>query len=102
LVSAHRYSQELALLRSFLRNVCRVACVLLLSAPPAALAQTPDALFRDPPADADRPARLFVVHIPTHGRQINGVIYAPTGTGPHPVVILYHGLPGNEHLARAL
>jgi uncharacterized protein len=90
---------------TFAHNVYRAACALLLSVPLAALAQTPEALFQDPSRDADQPARMFVVHIPTHGTQINGVIYAPTGTGPHPVVILYHGLPGNEQnldLAQAL
>lgn len=48
---------------------------------------------------------MFVVHIPTHGTLINGVIYSPAGAGPHPIVILYHGLPGNEQnldLAQAL
>jgi pimeloyl-ACP methyl ester carboxylesterase len=87
------------------QNVSRAACALLLSAPLAALAQAPDALFKDPPRDPNRPARLFVVHIPTHGTHINGVIYGPSGTGPHPVVILFHGLPGNEQnldLAQAL
>ena len=48
---------------------------------------------------------MHVVHIPTHGVEINGLIYVPAGAGPHPVVILFHGLPGNEQnldLAQAL
>lgn len=83
----------------------RLACTLLLAAPLAAGSEIGDALFQDPPRDADHPARMFVVHIPTHGTLINGVIYSPAGTGPHPIVIFYHGLPGNEQnldLAQAL
>jgi uncharacterized protein len=76
--------------------VSRLACTLLLAAPLAARSETGDALSQDPLRDADHPASMFVVHIPTHGLLINGVIYSPAGAGPHPIVILYHGLPGNE------
>lgn len=78
---------------------------MLLAVPVAARSETGDALFKDPPRDADHPARMFVVHIPTHGALINGVIYSPAGAVPHPVAILYHGMPGNEQnldLAQAL
>jgi len=39
---------------------------------------------------------MDVLHIPTHGLLINGLIYKPAGTGPHPALVLCHGLPGNE------
>lgn len=39
---------------------------------------------------------MEVVHIPSSGVQINGVVYVASGAGPHPTVILCHGLPGNE------
>lgn len=39
---------------------------------------------------------MQVLHIPSHGVQINGILYAPSGAGPHPTLILCHGLPGNE------
>lgn len=86
-------------------TISRLACTLLLLAPVAAWTETGDALFQDPPRDAAHPARMFVVHIPTQGKPINGVIYSPAGAVPHPVAILYHGLPGNEQnldLAQAL
>lgn len=64
-----------------------------LAAPPADL---PAAIFTDPPADAAHPARMEVLHIPSHGVEINGVAYLAAGAGPHPTVVLFHGLPGNE------
>jgi pimeloyl-ACP methyl ester carboxylesterase len=39
---------------------------------------------------------MTVLHIPSHGVVINGVIYQPSGAGPHPTLVLCHGLPGNE------
>ncbi len=37
-----------------------------------------------------------MLHIPTHGVQVNGVLYRPSGVGPHPTLVLFHGFPGNE------
>jgi uncharacterized protein len=56
----------------------------------------PAAIFSDPPADAAHPAAMTVLHIPTHGVLINGLLYSPAGAGPHPTLIICHGLPGNE------
>lgn len=56
----------------------------------------PAAIYTDPPADKDHPARMTVLHIPTHGVLINGLLYSPPGAGPHPTLVLCHGLPGNE------
>jgi pimeloyl-ACP methyl ester carboxylesterase len=63
----------------------------------AAFAQSvPPAIFTDPPADSAHPAKMDVLHIPTHGVLINGLIYQPSGAGPHPTLVICHGLPGNE------
>jgi pimeloyl-ACP methyl ester carboxylesterase len=56
----------------------------------------PDALFRDPPADLDFPAETVAEAIPSHGANLNAVLYVAAGAGPHPAVLLLHGLPGNE------
>jgi uncharacterized protein len=56
----------------------------------------PAAIFTDPPADAAHPAAMTVLHIPTHGVLINGLVYSPPGAGPHPTLLICHGLPGNE------
>jgi pimeloyl-ACP methyl ester carboxylesterase len=75
-------------------------CVLLIFAAliaTTASAQTvPPAIFTDPPADAAHPANMTVLHIPTHGVLINGLVYLPSGPGPHPTLVLCQGLPGNE------
>ena len=75
------------------------ATVVLLVLPFPALAQPPAmpaAIYTDPPVDKAHPAAMEVVHIPTGGVEINGVVYIPSGPGPHPTVVLCHGLPGNE------
>lgn len=56
----------------------------------------PRAIFTDPPPDPANPARLTVLRIPTHGVQLNGIVYQPSGAGPHPTLVICHGLPGNE------
>ncbi|MEG3148100.1 alpha/beta hydrolase [Sphingomonas sp. RT2P30] len=75
------------------------------AAAPAGAQDVPAAIFTDPPHDAAHPARMAVLHIPSGGVAINGLAYVAAGAGPHPVVVLCHGLPGNEKnldLAQAL
>jgi len=50
----------------------------------------------DPTPDKAHPAKMTVVHIPTHGLLINGVVYQASGAGLHPTIAICHGLPGNE------
>jgi len=71
--------------------------VLLSFCADGAFAQSvPAAIYTDPPADAAHPASMTVLHIPSHGVFINGLVYAPAGAGPHPTLVICHGLPGNE------
>ena len=63
---------------------------------PAVAQDVPAAIFTDPVRDAAHPARMEVLHIPSGGVAINGLAYVAAGAGPHPVVLLCHGLPGNE------
>jgi acetyl esterase/lipase len=72
-----------------------LALAALLSAASAAQS-VPAAISSDPPSDARHPASMAVVHIPSHGLLINGLVYQPAGAGPHPTLIICHGLPGNE------
>jgi len=58
--------------------------------------QVPPSIFTDPPVDKVHPAKMTVLHIPSHGVLINGLVYHPPGVGPHPTLIICHGLPGNE------
>lgn len=69
----------------------------LIGAPPVVAAElVPAAIFTDPPADAAHPAAMTVLHVPSHGVLINGLVYSPPGAGPHPTLVICHGLPGNE------
>jgi uncharacterized protein len=78
----------------------RVSTVLLcalLATPLGAAAQPiPAAIFTDPQVDTAHPAAMRVLHIPSHGVLINGLVYSPPGAGPHPTLLICHGLPGNE------
>jgi pimeloyl-ACP methyl ester carboxylesterase len=87
----------------------RLACLaaLALFAAPAVLhaEPIPAAVISDPPRDGTTPAGVNAVPIPTHGMNINAVLYTAAGAGPHPTVLLLHGLPGNEQnldLAQAI
>jgi pimeloyl-ACP methyl ester carboxylesterase len=73
-----------------------LGAALALGLASGAAAAPPAAIFTDPPADAAHPARMEVLHIPSGGVSINGIAYVAAGVGPHPTVVLFHGLPGNE------
>jgi pimeloyl-ACP methyl ester carboxylesterase len=77
----------------------RVVAILLaaLALPLTAGAKPPAAaIYTDPPADAAHPAAMKVLHIPSHGALINGIVYTAAGAGRHPTLVICHGLPGNE------
>src|SRR5215472_2330612 len=87
--------------REFRRNAMRlpmfgVLSSLCLASAPVVAQSIPAAIFTDPPRDAAHPAAMTVLHIPTHGVLINGLLYSPSGSGPHPTLLICHGLPGNE------
>jgi pimeloyl-ACP methyl ester carboxylesterase len=69
---------------------------LIIAAAPATAAAVESAIYTDPPHDAAHPARMEVLHIPSHGVVFNGVAYLAAGAGVHPTLVLMHGLPGNE------
>lgn len=72
------------------------ACLLLslaMSPVRADDAQKP-ALLTKPEASAK--ASMETMQIPSHGSSLNALVYVAAGAGPHPVVILLHGFPGNE------
>jgi acetyl esterase/lipase len=73
----------------------------LAALPAAAAAHVPPArinpaIYTDPPHDHAHPPGMQVLHIPSGGVAMNGVAYTPAGQGRHPVLVLLHGLPGNE------
>lgn len=56
----------------------------------------PPAIYTDPAQDPKSPAAMEVLHIPSGDLTINGVAYLAAGAGPHPTLVIMHGLPGNE------
>lgn len=92
------------------------ALMLALAAMPARAANTPhpglprsgdipNAVIADPHPDKAHPPAMFYVRVESHSSLMNGLIYTPSGAGPHPAVVLFHGFPGNEQnldLAQAM
>jgi uncharacterized protein len=76
-----------------------LTAALALSLTLAAQAQIPAAITADPainPADKAHPAAMQSFQIPSHGAAMNAIAYLAAGAGPHPVVLVLHGFPGNE------
>ncbi len=80
----------------FIRLLSFIILAALCIAPTAPAQSVPEVIFTDPPADAAHPAKMTVLHIPSHGLLINGIAYQPAGAGLHPTLVICHGLPGNE------
>lgn len=59
-------------------------------------AQTPNPISTDPAVDKANPPAIETFQIPSHGSGLNALMYVAGGAGPHPVVIILHGFPGNE------
>ena len=89
-----------------MRLLTAITALILLSVTAAARAEPiPASVIADPQQDKAHPAAMAAIAIPTHGVNINAVLYAAAGEGPHPTVLLLHGLPGNEQnldLAQAM
>jgi uncharacterized protein len=74
-----------------------VVCACLLAAGlNAAAQQALPAIASDPPVATEHRAAMEAFQIPSHGAQLNAIAYLAAGAGPHPVVIVLHGFPGNE------
>jgi pimeloyl-ACP methyl ester carboxylesterase len=58
--------------------------------------QVPAAVASDPVPDKAFPATTSAFLLPSHGEKLNAIVYIASGAGPHPIVVLLHGFPGNE------
>jgi pimeloyl-ACP methyl ester carboxylesterase len=86
------------------RLAALAAAAALISFPLGAMA-APAAVVADPPVAKDHRASMYAFALPSHGVNINAVLYTAAGDGAHPTVLLLHGLPGNEQnldLAQAM
>jgi uncharacterized protein len=88
------------------RRFIVVAALFCISLPIVLHAQQlPTAITTDPSPDKTYPAAIQTFQIPSHGAMLNTLAYVAEGAGPHPVVVLLHGFPGNERnldLAQAI
>ncbi|MBM7114438.1 alpha/beta hydrolase family protein [Archangium primigenium] len=78
-----------------------LASFALLSCTPLASGTKPagapgDRAVVDPPRDTAHPARNQQLLIESHGSRMNALFFLASGAGPHPTMLLLHGLPGNE------
>lgn len=56
-----------------------------------------DPVTMDPVArDTAYPAQMAELALESAGERLNAILYVAAGRGPHPVVLLLHGNPGNE------
>ena len=76
--------------------ILAVLSALTLGGLASAQSITQAAIASDPAPDAKYPARMEAIHVPTGGVEVNGIAYVASGPGPHPCLVLFHGLPGNE------
>jgi len=76
-------------------GIALVSVTLILAASVSAQ-QSPSAVIADPPSAAQSPPGLLGITIPSHGVEMDATLYFAAGLGPHPVVLLLHGLPGYE------
>ena len=65
---------------------------------PAPAVETPatEAAAATPGFDEANPPSLVETSFEIAGDRVNGIVYVANGPGPHPTVVLLHGLPGNE------
>ncbi len=54
------------------------------------------ALTQDPTPDNMFPPSIEELSFAVNGSRLSGILYLANGLGPHPTVVLLHGLPGNE------
>ena len=73
-----------------------LAILVIGLASPVQAQQTSAAISSDPAADSSDPASMQTMQLESHGALLNAIVYVAAGAGPHPVVILLHGFPGNE------
>ena len=73
-----------------------LSAISLLGGFASSAQQLPSALTTDPPPDKEFPPTMEAPDILSHGARLNAVLYIASGRGPHPIVVLMHGFPGNE------
>jgi pimeloyl-ACP methyl ester carboxylesterase len=103
LATVSRLAKGIPMLRMIWAAIALSTLTFTASAVAAAPSGNP--AITDPPRDVAFPAHNQQLLIPSHGAGLNALLFVTDGKGPHPTVILMHGLPGNERnldLAQAI
>jgi pimeloyl-ACP methyl ester carboxylesterase len=89
-----------------MKHMIAAFCLALAAVAPATARNAPSSrqataralatITHDPPRDAHHPARNQQLLIDSHGAKMNALFFLAAGAGPHPTMLLLHGLPGNE------
>ena len=77
-------------------HVLGLALALVTAGSTAQAQSIPAAVISDPAPGLTPPPRSAEVLVPSHGLGMNALFYLAGGPGPHPTLVLLHGLPGNE------
>jgi uncharacterized protein len=89
--------RQLALSAALLCAVAAIPAYAQMTISGGHTSQIPQpAISLDPAPDKTHPAAMETFQIPSHGAMLNALAYIAEGAGPHPVVVLLHGFPGNE------
>lgn len=75
---------------------CLLACVAFSVRPGAAMPSGATADAGQAASPQASRAEMQTLQIPSHGVNLNALMYVAAGAGPHPTVVLLHGFPGNE------
>ncbi len=89
----NNYSKPLFLAACF--SACLASIPCYADGLPATRSHAATTVLLSAPDSKDR-ASMETMQIPSHGALMNALVYVAAGAGPHPVVILLHGFPGNE------
>ena len=77
-------------IKSCFISICFVALTSIVSA------QSDSIVLKDLQWDADAPAGMNELFIPSGNATIAGFIYRANGIQKHPTLLMLHGYPGNE------
>ena len=76
-------------------SACRTGSAARAGVPPAGGGYDPVTMDPAEP-DSANPAQMAELALESGGERLNAILYVAAGRGPHGVVVLLHGNPGNE------
>lgn len=80
-------------MKVYVTSALLAACLSLCATVAPAYAQSAKSAST---SSSDAKASMETMQISSHGSPMNALVYVAAGAGPHPVVVLLHGFPGNE------